>query len=172
MAADDYNSQDELLAVVNERDEETGAEPRWKVHAEGLMHRAAHVLVFDASGLLVIQKRSGKKDTFPDHWECVGGHMAPGETYEDAAQREVKEELGVEVSSLVRIGKTSARPESGMEFIEIYTAVAAGPVQPNPDEVTSTDALSLEELRDEVASGARRFSPVFVNTLRHIGLLM
>jgi ADP-ribose pyrophosphatase YjhB (NUDIX family) len=60
-----------------------------------LRHRAVHVLVFDGTGRLFLQKRSARKDTAPGLWDTsVGGHMQPGEQPEQAAQREFSEELG------------------------------------------------------------------------------
>ena len=42
--------KEEIFDVVNERDEVIGHEPRSEVHRLGLMHRAVHVLVFNAAG--------------------------------------------------------------------------------------------------------------------------
>ena len=41
---------EEIFDVVNERDEVIGQKPRSEVHARGLLHRAVHVLVFNARG--------------------------------------------------------------------------------------------------------------------------
>ena len=41
---------EEIFDVVNERDEVIGQQPRGEVHRLGLMHRAVHVLVFNAAG--------------------------------------------------------------------------------------------------------------------------
>lgn len=163
---------EELLAVVNARDEEIGAAARGAVHARRLLHRAVHVLVFSADGRLLVQKRSVRKDTFPLHWECVGGHLGPGENYRDAAVRETGEELGIGVprSELELLGKAAACETTGWEFIEIYRAITAETPHPNADEVEAAEWLTLEELRLEVAAGARLFSPVFLHTLGIAGL--
>jgi isopentenyldiphosphate isomerase len=44
---------EEIFDVVNERDEVVGQAPRSEVHAKKLLHRAVHVLVFNARGQLV-----------------------------------------------------------------------------------------------------------------------
>ena len=49
---------EEIFDVVNERDEVIGQQPRSEVHRLGLMHRAVHVLVFNAAGQVFLQKRS------------------------------------------------------------------------------------------------------------------
>lgn len=167
----DYNSPDELLAVVDSADVEIGAETRSRIHSDGLLHRAVHVLVFDRSGSLIIQQRSTLKDTFPLHWECVGGHLSPGETYGSAAVREVREELGVEVSDLKFICKIPASHATGLEFLEVFRATAQSDPIPEPQEIIGIDRLSPDALLAEIGTGARLYSPVFLNTLRWAGLL-
>ena len=87
---------EELFDVVNERDEVIGVAPRAQVHAEGLRHRAAHVLVFNPEGRLFVQRRSFAKDNSPGCWDTsAAGHLDAGEDYHAAALRELGEELGV-----------------------------------------------------------------------------
>ena len=57
--------QEDIFDVVNERDEVIGQQPRGEVHRLGLMHRAVHVLVFNAAGEVFLQKRSMTKDRQP-----------------------------------------------------------------------------------------------------------
>ena len=45
----DSDMTEEIFDVVNERDEVIGQQPRSEVHRLGLMHRAVHVLVFNAA---------------------------------------------------------------------------------------------------------------------------
>ncbi|GIX45382.1 MAG: hypothetical protein KatS3mg130_1790 [Candidatus Sumerlaea sp.] len=167
----DFNNPEELLAVVDEHDREVGAATRAEVHRCGLLHRAVHVLVFRPNGYLIIQQRSPQKDTYPLHWECVGGHLAPGERYDEAAAREVEEELGIRVSAFLRIGKLPACHDTGHEFIEIYRATSDSPLAPNPSEIVAVDELPLSDLVEEVENHRRCFSPVFVTTLKAIGLI-
>lgn len=166
-----YNDPNELLAVVNDRDEECGSAPRQVVHKLALLHRAVHVLVFLPQGQLVIQRRSHKKDTYPLHWECVGGHLGPGEAYETAALREVEEELGVTPKKSDFLGKLGASPETGHEFISIYRAEVVLPVYPNEDEIAEWRIVTLEDLRNMILTGTEKFSPVFLKTLEAVGIL-
>jgi isopentenyl-diphosphate delta-isomerase len=169
--AADYNDPDEPLAIVTEEDVECGKAPRALVHRLRLLHRAVHVLVFAPDGRLIIQKRSKLKDMHPLHWECVGGHLAPGENYRDAGVREVHEELGATPQRLEFLAKLPAGPETGYEFIEAYRAEVAPPVHPNPEEIAEVRALTVDELRAMIAAGGELFSPPFLQTLKAAGLL-
>ena len=60
---------EEIFDVVNERDEVIGSKPRSEVHRLGLMHRAVHILVFNARGEVFLQKRSMSKDRQPGLWD-------------------------------------------------------------------------------------------------------
>src|SRR5512141_2500878 len=89
---------EEIFDVVNERDLVVGQQSRSEVHRLGLMHRAVHVLLFNAAGLVFLQKRSMKKDRQPGLWDSsASGHVDSGEDYDACAVRELREELGLTV---------------------------------------------------------------------------
>ena len=87
---------EEIFDVVNAQDEVVGHRVRHEVHRLGLMHRAVHVLVFNAQGEVFLQKRSLKKDIAAGKWDSSSsGHLDRGEAYDDCAVREVREEIGL-----------------------------------------------------------------------------
>jgi 8-oxo-dGTP diphosphatase len=63
------------------------------------MKRIAQVLLFDRDQKLLIYLRDDKPNIpFPNYWDFFGGHVEEEETPEGAMVREVKEELGIELS--------------------------------------------------------------------------
>lgn len=128
---------EEIFDVVNERDEVIGQAPRPEVHRLGLKHRAVHVLIFNARGEVFLQKRSMSKDTFPGAWDSsASGHLDRGEDYDTCAVREVREELGVQLSAVpARQFKVDACTETGQEFVWIYRCVHEGPFALHPQEI-------------------------------------
>ncbi|MFV2120375.1 NUDIX domain-containing protein [Streptomyces sp. Act-28] len=87
---------EELLDVVDERDEVVGRLPRGEVYARRLRHRCAFVLVRDAADRIFVHRRTASKPLFPSLYDMfVGGVVGAGESYDAAALREAEEELGV-----------------------------------------------------------------------------
>jgi 8-oxo-dGTP diphosphatase len=63
------------------------------------MKQIAQVLLFDRDCRLLIYLRDDDPHIpFPNHWDFFGGHVEEGETPEEAVAREVKEELGLDLS--------------------------------------------------------------------------
>lgn len=92
---------DEQLDIVDQHNQIIGRAKRQDIHAQGLRHRSAHVLIYNTDGKLFLQKRSKHKDDFPNYWDSsTAGHVDAGESYDECIVREVKEELGVELSNL------------------------------------------------------------------------
>lgn len=67
----------------------------------GIFRVAVSVLIED-HGKLLITKRNAKREHAPNEWEIgITGRVDQGETFEQAASREVQEELGLVVKLIV-----------------------------------------------------------------------
>jgi len=88
--------QDEIVVIVDEKNNVIGAETRSIMRSKGLIHRATYILVFNSMGQIFIQKRTSNKDVYPGYYDvAAGGVVVAGETYEESAARELEEELGI-----------------------------------------------------------------------------
>jgi threonyl-tRNA synthetase len=58
-------------------------------------------IVFNEQGEVFAQKRSANRKKFPGNWELVGGGVEEGETFEQAARRELKEELNFDLLEII-----------------------------------------------------------------------
>ncbi len=58
------------------------------------MRRLAVLLLLDARGWILLQERDSGAPVAPDQWGMVGGHVEDGESFEEAAYRELLEETG------------------------------------------------------------------------------
>lgn len=151
---------DEVFDVVNERDEVIGQRPRSEVHRLGLMHRAIHVLVFNAAGQVFLQKRSMAKDRQPGLWDSsASGHVDSGEDYDSCAVRELREEIGLELGAPPqRLFKLPASAQTDQEHVWIYRCEAEGPFQLDPHEIERGGWFSAEEVTRDLAERPQDFA--------------
>lgn len=92
---------DELFFVVDEHDRPLPPLPRNQVHGHPVWHRVSHIWLVNNRGDILCQQRALTKELNPGFWEpFFGGHLAPDELYEQAARRELKEELGLQATDL------------------------------------------------------------------------
>jgi isopentenyldiphosphate isomerase len=143
----------ELLDVVDENDRVTGVKTRGEIHAQGLMHRAVHILVFNSSAELFIQKRSMSKDNNPGLWDSsAAGHVDSGEDYYDCAIRELGEELGISVGRpLEQLFRLPASPITDMEHCIVYRCINEGPFGLEAEEIDQGAWISSTEMDRRVS---------------------
>jgi len=158
--------QAEQFQVVDEQDRATGAAPRSLVHANNLLHRAVHVLVFSSKGEVFLQFRSRLKDRHPLSWDSsTAGHVNAGEDYDATAIRELREELGIEIP-LERIAKLPASAKTGFEFICLYRGTYDGEVQLSPAEIEAGQFFPPSLVDKWIEARPEEFAPGFVECWR------
>ena len=155
--------QEDIFDIVDEFDNVIGQKPRSEVHAEGLKHRAVHVLVFNDENEIFMQKRSASKDTWPRAWDAsCTGHVDTGETYLEAAHRELQEELGWQPSEdLEFLFKLNPSEATGQEFIEVYRVLGSGPFRLNLEEIEVGEWMTWSNLLERIEYTPKRFSSAF-----------
>ena len=157
---------EELLDVVNENDEIIDIKTRGEIHAQGLMHRSVHILVFNNKDQLFIQKRSMSKDNEPGLWDSsAAGHVDSGEDYHGCAIRELEEELGVSLTtSLEQLFRLPASTITGMEHCIVYRNINEGPFELQPEEIDEGAWIDSGEMDRR----AREEDPTLTRVLRFI----
>jgi isopentenyldiphosphate isomerase len=159
------SNTEEWFDVVNERDEVVRRATRREVHGTGLWHRAVHVLVFDAGGRVLLQKRSMLKDTSAGLWDSsCSGHLDAGEDYDAAAVRELGEEIGVQVGSgpgPVRWFRLEACEATGWEFVWVYHLRHEGPIAIDPLEIQYAEWVAPVEVTARMTARPAEFCTSF-----------
>ena len=96
----------ELVDWVGEDDSVLAVVSRERMRRERLLHRAVFVAVLDGSDRVVVHRRAAWKDVWPSAWDvCFGGVVAAGESWDEAARRELAEEAGLEGVEPVPMGE-------------------------------------------------------------------
>ncbi len=122
-------TNNERFPIVDKNDRILRDASRSQVHGNNLRHRAVHILIFDPIGEVYLQQRSRWKDRHPLKWDSsAAGHVIATESYDDAAQRELKEELGISVP-LKKIVRLSASERTDYEVVWLYRGEVAGNLQ-------------------------------------------
>ncbi|MDX2227156.1 MAG: NUDIX domain-containing protein [Verrucomicrobiae bacterium] len=156
----------EIFDVVDEHDQVIGQAPRQEVHAKKWHHRAIHVFVFNAKGEIFLQFRSRKKNNHPLTWDSsCSGHVDTGETYREAAVRELGEEIGIqaaEARALQEVMKIGTCPETGFEHCWLYTLRHNGPFVLHPEEIEDGRWFETEEIDRTIEKTPEKMAPPFI----------
>ncbi|MFV0249585.1 MAG: NUDIX hydrolase [Bacilli bacterium] len=92
---------EEYFDLLDELGNELGEiKLRKEVHRDGDWHKSIHVWIINEKGDILLQRRSSNKDSSPNMLDisCTG-HIAAGEDYLDAAIREIKEEVNIDINN-------------------------------------------------------------------------
>ncbi len=151
----------ELFDVCDENDVVIGKEKRGVVHAENLLHRAVHIWVWNTRGELYLHLRSALKDQFPLCFtSSASGHVDAGETYEEAAVRELREELGL-TGELKFVTKLPGSEKTAYEHTALYYLTTDATPTPDPQEIQELFTRPPETVWQQVQSEPDRFTPPY-----------
>jgi isopentenyl-diphosphate Delta-isomerase len=155
-----------MLVLVDENDNEVGTDTRENCHAgSGRRHRAYTVFLFHG-GKMLLQQRSSKKLLWPGAWDVsYTSHVYPGETYQQAAERKAKQELGARVGPLEDVHSfvyfAPQRGNAENEFCRVLVGEFDGRVTPNRDEMMATRWAPLDEVEADLGAHPDAFTPWF-----------
>jgi isopentenyldiphosphate isomerase len=138
---------DEIVVIVDQENHIIGAVPRHEMRAKRLAHRSTYILVFNSRGDLYVQKRTLTKDVFPGYYDvAAGGVVLAGETYEQGAERELEEEMGIHGVPLNRAFDFYFENEHTRVWGSAFSCVYDGPVVLQEEEVESGAFVSVDDI--------------------------
>lgn len=136
----------ELVTIVNEKNEVVGALSRAEMRRKRLPHRAVYILVFNRKHELFVQKRTDTKDIYPSYYDiAAGGVVLSGESWEQAAERELLEELGIraDLAPLFDFHHVTANNDV---WGRAYMCFHEGPFVLQPEEMTAGEFMNLQDI--------------------------
>lgn len=157
----------EQVIVVDGADHAVGVAGKLEAHRDGDLHRAFSILVFNAEGELLLQRRADSKYHFASRWSntCCG-HPRPGETTPMAAGRRLKEEFGIRVPLTERDELVYRAEDAGTgliehEYLHIFHGVYAGDPRPDPTEIGAWRWMAPAAIRRALRLQPDWFTPWF-----------
>ncbi|MCR4602587.1 MAG: NUDIX domain-containing protein [Prevotella sp.] len=149
------DNMQELFPVVDDEGNVTGSVTRGEAHSgKRILHPVVHLHLFNSAGELYLQRRPLWKDIQPGKWDTAcGGHMAYGETAEEALRREVSEELGITDFNPVALGHYVFDSIRERELVYVNRTTYDGPVCPSSEELDGGRFWSHDELMLSMGKG-------------------
>lgn len=162
-----YNPGEEIVQIVDLDNKETDTVPRSVMRKHGLIHRACYILVFNDARQLFLQKRTATKDLYPSCWDvAAGGVVLAGESYEVSAERELLEELGVEVSGFRHLFDQYFEEDDNRVWGRVFSCVHNGPFVLQEEEVA--DGLFMDVASIFALSEKEAFTPDGIDILQKV----
>jgi isopentenyldiphosphate isomerase len=139
----------ELVDVVDEHDVVVTTVTRAQMRAGRLRHRCVFIVVRRSDGRLLVHQRSADKDLLPSAWDvAVGGVVGSGEGWDEAAARELVEEVGID-GPPPRFRRTAHYQDALVdEVVRVYDVTWDGPIVFNDGEVVTAEWLDEPELAE------------------------
>lgn len=151
----DKKMKEELVILVNEKDEQIGLMPKMEAHEKAVLHRAFSVFIFNDKNELMLQQRAAQKYHSPLLWtNTCCSHQRNGETNIEAGKRRLQEEMGFvcdleEVTSFIY----KAPFDNGLTEHELdHILIGHYNSEPkiNSDEVESYKWMPLEAVKNDI----------------------
>jgi isopentenyl-diphosphate delta-isomerase len=158
---------DQLVVLLDEQRRPVGQLPKSQVHHHATpLHLGFSCYIFDGCGQLLMTRRATNKRTWPGVWtNTCCGHPLPGESVATAAERRLREELGLTLTRaqvvLPDFAYRAVAPDGMVEneVCPVLVGAAVGPPRPDPREVLEYRWASWPDVVTLVAAAPWAVSP-------------
>ncbi|MFH1505756.1 MAG: NUDIX domain-containing protein [archaeon] len=143
----------EMIEVIDDDMNVLEIVSRDEIRAENLKHKAALIILKNAEGQIYASQRKKTKLVYPLLWVIsAGGMVRPGETYEQGALRELKEELGID-AEVDYVMDFDSHDKYNNYKAKVYLAFYEGDINVDFVECEQGKWLKREELNDYIKKG-------------------
>ncbi len=160
------------VILVDQNDQVIGQMGKLEAHQKGVLHRAFSILLFNDAGEMLLQQRAYDKYHSGGLWtNACCSHPHPNEAVENAANRRLKEEMGIEAAldfTFKFIYK--AQLDHGLiehELDHVFIGKYDGEPDLNKEEACDWKWMSLSELKEDVSDNPQSYTVWFSEILTH-----
>lgn len=149
--------KDELIDLVDKHDNVVGQIMRSEAYAQKLFPsmRAVWLNIKTKDGLFWIPRRSPHKKVLPNHLDgSVIGHVAAGQTYEDAVVFAAQNEVNLDLKGKIKqVGKLTPHEHNSFCMYAIYELEVDEPFDVNFSDKNFSEGtwMSAQDIVDAVA---------------------
>ena len=168
---------EERVVLVDENDREIGTMPKMEAHQKAVLHRAISVFILNKKGEWLLQRRALSKYHSSGLWSNAAcTHPRPNETYLEAANRRLKEEMGMECE-LTDLFNFIYKEKLDNELTEheldhVFIGYSEEIPNFNAEEVCDYKYINFGELKKEIHEKPDKytfwFKHVFENVQKHL----
>lgn len=157
---------EEFVVLVDREDNEVGLMEKQQAHVAGLLHRAFSVFVFNSKGELMLQQRAASKYHSPTLWtNTCCSHPRENETYKQAANRRLVEEMGFDCDLLYKFHFIyRANLDNGLtehELDHVFIGTFDGEPKLNPEEVMAYRWVEMDVLKKDMQTNPQNYTAWF-----------
>ena len=155
--------KEELVILVNEKDEKIGLMPKMEAHEKALLHRAFSVFIFNDKEELLLQKRAAHKYHSPNQWtNTCCSHQRDGETSLEAGKRRLFEEMGFDCALEEKFTFIYKAPfDNGLTEHELdHVMIGYYKENPeiNPDEVAAFCWMKMDDIKSDIIKNPNKYT--------------
>ena len=157
---------EELVVLVDEKDNQVGLMPKMEAHEKAVLHRAFSVFIFNNEGKLMLQQRAADKYHSPLLWtNTCCSHQREGETNLEAGKRRLEEEMGFTTDLKEVFWFVYKAPfENGLTEHELdHVMVGYYDEAPkiNKEEVASYKWMTLIDVKESIEKNPKEYTEWF-----------
>lgn len=123
---------------------------RWRWRLTRPLTVGVRVLMVRDGGVLLV------RHTYQDHWYLPGGGVMRGETLEQAARREAREETGASLDDLSLFGVYTSFQESKSDHVAVFLCRGFSATGASDGEIAAVALFPLDALPADASPGTRR----------------
>jgi isopentenyl-diphosphate Delta-isomerase len=168
------STDNDAVILVDSKDVQIGTAEKLDAHRRGLKHRAISVLVRNADGALLLQRRSAGKYHSSGLWaNACCSHPLPGENEAAAARRRLDQEMGVDCAlTPLFVTQYRSKVSDGLiedEVVHVFGGKYDGPVKPNAAEVSEWKWITFADLERDLRIRPEHYAVWFRHYLAERG---